>query len=81
MTARQRGRDMKEELENGMDCEWCSGYPRKPGWYDCLVDGREVRLRFRFCMTRGRNEWLDISGNRVSDDSQVMWTGVGDVNY
>lgn len=72
---------MEKIVDNDMDDEWCSGNPRRPGWYDCLVDGREVRLRFRYCMTRGEYQWLDISGNKIKDIDSVKWTGSGDVNY
>lgn len=72
---------MEKIGEDELNDEWCSGYPKKPGWYDCLVDGVEMRLRFRFCMMMGRNEWRDISGNRLSDEIKVLWTGVGDINY
>ena len=72
---------MDKIIDNDMTDEWRSGYPKQPGWYDCLVDGREVRLRFRFCMTRGEYQWLDINGNKVNENCSVKWTGVGNIRY
>ena len=48
--------------------------PERFGWYDCRIDGKDCRLRFRYCQSRGRYEWLDEYGNRVIG-KQVEWCG------
>lgn len=48
--------------------------PERFGWYDCRVDGKDCRLRFRYCQSRGRYEWLDEYGNRVTG-KEVEWCG------
>lgn len=48
--------------------EWKEGYPNKEGWYDCLVDGEEVRLRHFVCCMSGRHEWADERGDYVYEE-------------
>lgn len=50
---------------------WNEGYPKDTGWYDCLVDGEEVKLYHFICIMSGRHEWSDQENNYVYAD--VKW--------
>ena len=63
------------------EVEYKGGYPTEAGWYDCLLDGKEVILRYRYCHTYGRYEWWDDAGNRIRDGRQVLWTGPPEKYY
>lgn len=55
------------------------GWPEKVGWYDCEVDGEELRLRHWICSISGRHEWIRPDGSYVPKAKAVRWYGDGDV--
>ena len=52
--------------------EYKTGFPDKPGWYDVMVEGVELRLCFRFCPSCGTHVWQDLTGNKT-DPSLVTF--------
>lgn len=52
--------------------EWKTGTPDHKGWYDCRIDGEEMRLYFFICeLNPHRRYWNDENGNRI--DEEVEW--------
>lgn len=59
-----------------MDMEWHKGEPPRQGWYDCLLDGEDIRLRWWICqMNPKKRHWIDEQGAYRELDGQVEWTG------
>lgn len=52
--------------------EWHKGFPEKKGWYDCRVDGEEMKLYLFICeMNRKKRYWNDSEGRKI--DEEVEW--------
>lgn len=52
--------------------EWRTDFPDKSGWYDCRIDGEEMRLYLFVCeLNPKRRYWNDDHGTRVWDE--VEW--------
>ena len=49
------------------------GWPKVPGWYDCLVEGEEMPLKFYVCQVARRPHWLDKSGNYMEKMYKIKW--------
>ena len=56
-----------------MEETYKSGWPKIPGWYDCLVDGEEMRLKFYVCQVSCKPHWLDSEGNYIESMYEVKW--------
>lgn len=56
-----------------MEEAYKSGWPRIPGWYDCLVDGEEMRLKYYVCQVSRKPHWLDSEGNYIESMYEVKW--------
>lgn len=57
------------------DKEWHEGFPEKPGWYWCRVDGEEeMWLKHFICTLSGRHEWAAKGGDYIY--SIVEWSGM-----
>lgn len=54
-----------------MEEAYKSGWPKIPGWYDCLVDGEEMRLKFYICQVSCKPHWLDSEGNYIESMYEV----------
>lgn len=53
--------------------EWHRGQPNRKGWYDCRLDGEEMRLYFFICELNPRKRyWNDETGARIDDDD-IEW--------
>lgn len=51
---------------------WNTGYPKEKGWYDCRIDGKEIRLYFFICeLSPKKRYWTDENRQRVYD--KVEW--------
>lgn len=51
---------------------WKTGTPDTKGWYDCRIDGEEMKLYFFICeLNPKRRYWNDEHGNRI--DEEVEW--------
>lgn len=55
--------------------EWHKGFPPKQGWYDCLVNGEEDRLRYKHCDINRTDRWIRTDGEYESLTAKVEWTG------
>ena len=54
------------------DIKWNSGFPEQKGWYNCRIDGIELRLCLFICeMNRNKRYWVDEFQQKVTDD--VEW--------
>lgn len=51
--------------------EYKTGFPTVKGWYDCMIDGIEIRLLHNYCELTGKHKWIDEGGGLVSEP--VMW--------
>lgn len=58
---------------DGENMDYRDGWPRIPGWYDCLVDGEEMRLKFYVCQVARKPHWLDKNGNYIETMYEVKW--------
>lgn len=55
---------------------WNKGEPPTQGWYDCLLNGEEMRLQWWICVMNPRKRhWKDETGAYRDFDGEVMWTG------
>lgn len=53
--------------------KWHKGQPDKKGWYNCRLDGEEMRLYFFICELNPRKRyWNDETGARIDDD-EIEW--------
>jgi hypothetical protein len=54
---------------------WHDGYPKKQGWYNCLVDGElEMRLKYYVCQVSMKPHWLDSNGDYIEAMGKVQWS-------
>ena len=53
--------------------EYRDGWPRIPGFYDCLVDGEEIKLKFYVCQVACKPHWIDGQGNYYETMYKVKW--------
>lgn len=51
--------------------DWRNGWPKKPGYYTCLVDGEEKILKHFICEMSDRHEWVRSDGSYEYAD--VLW--------
>lgn len=49
------------------------GFPKLPGWYDCDVEGVQMRLKFYVCTVSRKPHWLDNDGNYIETMYHVRW--------
>ena len=74
MTGTRTSYQLRANNSNGgswRSMEWMTGFPDKPGWYDCKVNGVECRLCFRYCPSCGMYVWQNMDGIKVQ--SEVLW--------
>ena len=61
----------KKNTEAGTT-EYHTGYPKKKGWYDCMVDDESMKLYCFICDLKPKSPyWVDESGQKVVDP--VVW--------
>lgn len=54
--------------------EWKDGWPKKPGWYKCLVDEDvEMELKFYICQVSCKPHWVDKDGDYIETQYKVKW--------
>lgn len=51
---------------------WHEGYPSKPGWYHCRVEGGEVDLYCKKCELTGKYHWVYKDGSYINE--RVEWS-------
>lgn len=55
---------------------WNDGYPKRQGFYNCLIDGElEMKLKFYVCQVSRKPHWIDNHGDYVEAMGKVQWTG------
>lgn len=53
---------------------WNDGWPKRPGWYKCLVDGDvEMDLKFYICQVSCKPHWVDSGGDYIETQYKVKW--------
>ena len=58
------------------ETEWHTGYPNNPGWYQCKLDGGEIKLYCKKCELTGKKHWIWTDGSYV--DEAVLWKHPGE---
>ena len=54
---------------------WNDGWPKKPGWYNCLLDGEmEMQLKFYVCQVSMKPHWVDQNGDYIESMAKVQWS-------
>lgn len=57
---------------------WHDGWPRKEGWYKCLIDGEmEMQLKFYVCQVARKPHWVDKHGDYIETMAHVQWCDEG----
>lgn len=60
-------------MNKSVDTKWHKGRPKHKGWYDCRLDGEEMRLYYFICeMNHNKQYWNDETGARIDDD-EIEW--------
>lgn len=55
---------------------WQHGYPKRQGYYKCLIDGElEMILKYYVCQVSMKPHWIDQHGDYVETMGVVQWTG------
>lgn len=59
-------------MSDEANTKWHTGYPERKGWYQCRIDGVEVRLYCFICeMNRKKKYWVDETQMKIDDE--VEW--------
>lgn len=54
---------------------WHDGWPRKEGWYRCLLDGEEeMNLKYYMCTVSMKKHWVDSHGDYIETMAHVQWS-------
>ena len=57
------------------DNKWHDGWPKKQGWYRCLIDGElEMKLKFYVCQVAYKPHWVDSHGDYIETMGKVQWS-------
>lgn len=60
---------------------WNSGWPKKQGWYKCLLDGEmEMNLKYYVCQVSMKPHWVDNNGDYIESMAKVQWCSDKPVN-
>ena len=55
--------------------KWHDGFPKKQGWYNCLIDGElEMKLKFYVCQVAMKPHWVDTNGDYIETMGKVQWS-------
>lgn len=55
---------------------WQHGFPKKQGYYNCLIDGElEMKLKYYVCQVSMKPHWIDQNGDYVEAMGVVQWRG------
>ena len=55
---------------------WRHVYPKKQGYYECLIDGElEMKLKYYVCQVSMKPHWIDNNGDYVETMGVVQWRG------
>lgn len=54
---------------------WHDGWPKKEGWYKCLLDGEmEMELKYYVCQVARKPHWVDSHGDYIESMAHVQWS-------
>lgn len=54
---------------------WNDGWPKKEGWYRCLLDGEvEMNLKYYTCTVSMKKHWVDSHGDYIETMAHVQWS-------
>ena len=57
------------------DNKWHDGWPKKQGWYRCLIDGElEMKLKYYVCQVACKPHWVDNHGDYIETMGKVQWS-------
>lgn len=57
------------------ETQWNDGWPKKPGWYNCLLDGEmEMQLKYYVCQVSMKPHWVDQNGDYIESMAKVQWS-------
>lgn len=57
------------------DKHWNKGFPNRKGWYQCRIDGIEIRLYFFICeLNPKKRYWVDETQAQISDEVEWLET-------
>lgn len=60
-------------MEN--ESRWRDGWPKKEGWYKCLIDGElEMDLKFYVCKVAMKPHWVDKYGDYIESMGKVQYS-------
>lgn len=55
--------------------KWHDGWPKKEGWYRCLLDGEEeMNLKFYVCQVARKPHWVDQHGDYIESMAKVQYS-------
>ena len=55
--------------------KWHDGWPRKEGWYKCLLDGElEMNLKYYTCTVSMKKHWVDKNGDYMESMAHIQWS-------
>lgn len=57
--------------ENTTTTELHTGYPKRKGWYNCVVDGHKIPLYLHVCEMKGTKTWM--LNDRTPVEEEVKW--------
>lgn len=54
--------------------KWHDGWPKREGWYKCLLDGEmEMELKYYVCQVARKPHWVDSHGDYIESIAHVQW--------
>lgn len=57
------------------ESKWNDGYPKRTGYYKCLIDGElEMTLKFYVCQVSMKPHWVDNNGDYIEAMGKVQWS-------
>lgn len=57
------------------DIAWHDGWPKKPGWYKCRIDGEyECMLKYYTCQVSMTPHWVDNHGDYMESMGSIEWS-------
>lgn len=57
------------------EAKWHDGWPKKEGWYKCLLDGeQEMILKYYTCTVSMKKHWVDSHGDYIETMAHVQYS-------
>lgn len=56
------------------ESKWQDGWPKREGWYKCLLDGEmEMELKYYVCQVARKPHWVDSHGDYIESMAHVQY--------